>query len=389
MRALACGDNHIGAGRDLAPDRLDEQERVWRETLSLSRQERCDAVLHGGDLWEHRKPDPACYLAAERPLVEHRAAGGPPVLMIAGNHDRSGVDDNLALSVLAQAGLITLSTEPEGFNAVDGELVRDLAVPAGVAVCTLPWTPVSRLVAAEDGGDRDRIFEDAADLLVRTAQGLRAQVDGPAVLLLHWSVSGASLPSGIPIEMAREVILPLGELEALGFDAIVCAHIHRQQHLATNPAEPEMPIFFVGSPMPLSFGEGGQEHGVWLLSTHEIGTRGAVGFAPEFRPLESRGFVTIEANGLIPDPLPAFVKVRGPQGADVAALREQLLAAGAERVWFDLEPVRTTRQRGEEITPELTEIEAFGRYLAANDVNGTVGDALVERAGKYLDEVRS
>lgn len=375
-RLIATGDSHIGAGRDLAPDRLAEQEQVWRQTLELARDEGADVVLHGGDLWERRKPSPDEMLAAERPLVEHKAAGGCPVLIVAGNHDRAGVDDQLALRVLEQAGLITLSTEPETFNSVGGTLVRDLSVPGGTAICTLPWTPVSRLVAAQDGGDRDSVYRDAADLLLMAARSLRDTVEGPAVLVLHWSISGASLPSGLPIEMAREVILDLGELEALGFQAIVCAHIHRRQRL--DKMMP-YPAWYVGSPMPLSFGEANDDHGVWILSDDP--------WAVEFRPIESRRFVTLEGDGAFGAQIPAgaFVKVRGAAGdVDVPLIRAELLAAGASRVWFDLESERVVRDRGATVDGSMSPVDALAAYLAANGHNGTL-DALVERGKAYLE----
>lgn len=375
-RFLCCGDSHIGQGRDLAPDRLAEQEQLWRTILDLARTENVDAVLHGGDMWERRKPTPDEYLAAERPLVEHRAAAGPPVVVVAGNHDRAGVDDNLALKVLEQAGLIRLSTEPERLAGITKNDVH---------VCTLPWTPVSRLVAAEGGGDRDRIHESAAELLLLAAQGLRAKVTGPAVLVLHWSVSGAALPSGLPIEMAREVILDVSVLEALEFDAVVCAHVHRQQYLSP----PLIDQFYVGSPMPLNFGEADQEHGVWLL---EVGAEGFV--SSEFRPLESRRFLTMTPEDVAASELDgldaAFVRVVGSAGdVDVAAARNALEAAGASRVSFRLDVERPTRARVEGLSEDTGPIDALTAWLAAQSINGSVGAALVARTQIYLEAVGS
>ena len=379
MRALCCGDSHIGAGRDLAPDRLHEQEQLWRTVLELARTENVDAVLHAGDMWERRKPSPDEYLAAERPLVEHRDAGGCPVLVCAGNHDRAGVDDNLALRVLEQAGLILLSTEPE---------VIPLPMSDTIRICTLPWTPVSRLVAVEGCGDRDRIHETAAELLIATARGLRERANGPAILVLHWSVGGAALPSGLPIEMAREVILPIEELVDLGFDQIVAAHIHKKQYIDKTD---ERRGFYVGSPMPLNFGEAKDAHGVWLL---EVGPEGFV--SSTFRTLESRRFVTVDV-GVGPnrfvfssigiDVRDAFVKFQGVAGdEDLAAVRSYFVdELGAARVQFDLTVERPARARVEGLSEDLGAVDALAAYLAAIGVNGSVGAALIQRTQGYLE----
>jgi DNA repair exonuclease SbcCD nuclease subunit len=101
--------------------------------------------------------------------------------------------------------------------------------------------------------------------------------------MLHWSISGASTPTGVATDDFREVVLPLEELEALGFDAVVAGHIHKPQHLTDE-------IFYVGSPSPVDFGEASSGHGVRLV---EIGD--AI-ISSQFLPIESRPFVTVDVD---------------------------------------------------------------------------------------------
>src|SRR5205814_1684568 len=142
------------------------------------------------------------------------------------------------------------------FNHIDGIRVSstpELVELAGVTVATLPWVHPGRLIAAH-GRDvsRDETNSVVAELLLEAARGLRAQINGdaPAILLLHWSISGSSLPTGLPVDQLREPVIPHDELLALGFDAIIAGHIHLRQTIG-HPLDQVRPAFYVGSPLPL------------------------------------------------------------------------------------------------------------------------------------------
>lgn len=386
MKALVLADNHVGqpVRGALTEERLAEQEQAFRDALQLARDHHVDVVLHAGDLFHQKKPEPAVILAAERPLVEHRAVGGPPVVMVNGNHCVSGTAEHAAVDVFAWADLIQLYRRP------------DVVPVADTHVALLPWSSVARIVAEHGGGARDATNEYAADLLVEVARGLRAQVDGPCVLISHFSVTGAALPSGLPVELAREPILPLLDLEALGFDAIMLGHIHRRQTLCTEPL-----IGYVGPPIPLSFGEAESDYGVTLLEIDDVGTTAT------FLPIESRGFVTVECDrdptdpdsraGLWwPDMYPqgAYVKVRYPLVAgdhvDQQEVREYLHELGAHRVFLEPMPIRQSRARVEGLDEHVDDRQSLELWL---DAHGYVDEdglpAVRERHAAFLAEVAS
>jgi DNA repair exonuclease SbcCD nuclease subunit len=379
-RYLCCSDLHLGAGADLglAPgDRLREQAAVWQQIVHEAGERGCHAILFAGDAFHRNKPTPQELLAFADPLVDCEI----PVFAINGNsHDFVGVGQAMAVDVVdALSDCFELLTEP----AV-------VEVPGGVVLAVLPWAPVSRIVAAQDGGDRDEVNQLAADLLLEVARGLAAQCAGrPALLMTHFSISGAALPSGLPIDMAREPILPATDLAALGFDLVIAGHLHRAQVL-----EPGGFGFYCGSPMPLSFGEPG-EHGVWIIE-HEA----EEWYAPEFVPLVSRRFVTIDwASGDFQSLPPlalesaaggAYVKLRyeatedEARRIDQAALRQSLEDSGAYRVWIEATVSRVRRERGTVIDDAGSRHEQLVAYLDAVGVNGSVGAAMLERAGSYL-----
>jgi DNA repair protein SbcD/Mre11 len=400
MKLLCTGDLHLGAGSDYGREpgeRLAEQEAVWDRIVDLAIEQDVDALLHAGDVFERRRPTPSEMLAFARPLRRLRDRMSD-ILIVVGNHDVEAFDRPAGVELFAD--LVDVHREP----GVWGTFARTF-------VCTLPWTPVANLVARNGGGDRDELHARAAELLLDTARDLRAQCPdaGPKILLLHWSVSGAALPTGLPTDTLREPVIPLAELEQLSFDAIVMGHIHKGQLLATNPVEPEIPIFYVGSPMPLNFGEASVPHGVWILELD--GVHGAT--VPEFVPIESRPFVTLELDGLSLSTsgvngvylcfdaeadgiVGAIVKVRYHATADQArhidhaAIRQALLDAGAHKV-FAIEPSieREQRARVEGVDEDLTPVDAMHAYAEANSIDRDTELAMLERTGRYLEAVGS
>lgn len=402
MKLLCTGDLHLGAGADLclAPgERLAEQEAVLDQIVDLAVERNVVAVLFAGDAFEGPGVTPEQYAAFQRPLRRLASNGIPPMAITGNGRHDAAMRDVKALEVLSDVAQVC--TVP----AVD--MVADDQV--AVSVCMLPWTPVSRIVAAHDGDlDRDNVNVLASELLVEVARGLRARVDGPAILMTHFSITGASLPTGMPVDQMREPVLDLGALEDLGFDAIVAGHIHKPQDLATNPAEPEMPIFYVGSPMPLNFGEGGYDHGVTILHVDQVVERmpSVQTFSPEFVAITSRPFVTIDLDlayqadaeaveslvdlGFTHGVESAFVKLRytateeQARRTDQSKLREVLEQSGAYRVWIEQTVEREHRERGAVLDDAGTRHDQLAAYLEAMQINGTTGAAMLERAKEII-----
>lgn len=394
MKYLACSDLHLGAGADLGRvdgERLEEQEQVLDQVVDLAIERRVDALLFAGDAFEGPHVTPEQYAAFQRPLRRLDV----PVVAITGNgrHD---------------AAMRAVKAPEVVADVADVHTVPDvIRLPGDVMLAVLPWTPVSRLVAAQDGGDRDEINANAAELLVRAAHDLAAdcrhvEPGWPRILMTHFAISGDK--DGIS-EFAREPVLPLAELEQLDFDVIVAGHYHRGQLLSSVFGEPVMPIIYCGSPMPLNFGEGGYEHGVWILESHEAAP-GVTAFAPEFVPLASRPFVTLdwdasEVEGLHDlDPIVgwspgfdpgSFVKLRysaseaDERSFDHARMRQVLVERfGAYRVWIEPTVERARRDRGVEFVDGQSRAEQLAAYLDATGVNGDVKPAMLEAAGRYI-----
>jgi DNA repair protein SbcD/Mre11 len=269
MKFLCIADQQLG----VASVTLESQEDVWDKAVTLAIANDVAGVLHAGDLFEHAIVEGQVLAAFRRPLARLREAG-IPMLMIRGNHD-GAVRPVDALDVFHEYPGLTVSQRPE------------LIPFGGAKVVTLPWVSPKHLVAASNGASRENVYEAASEMLVGIARDLlnlavrdyREEAD-PIILLLHWSVSGASLPTGLPVDQLHDVILPWTDLDALGFDAVVCGHIHKPQILGNG-------VFYCGSPQQLNHGEANDEHGVWLIEPGQLDET--------FLPIESPRFVTLEA----------------------------------------------------------------------------------------------
>ena len=385
-RIAFLGDLHAGKGLDLFQGRLAEQEAALDAALDIARTAGCDAVVTLGDLWDKRSPTPDEVLAVVRPLRRHRNGGGCEVFGISGNHEISSADGGTMPGAVGVTGLIEIFPEPS------------VRVVADTAVCLLPLVPTSRLDLALEqrhGGrvDRDELFTLAAELLVEIASGL-VQVDAPRkVLGLHWSVSQTALPSGLPVDGLREVVLPMDGLLALGFDAIVGAHIHRPGLYGDRFA-------YVGPPLPLDFGRADGDHGVWIVDTTGLGTQF------ELVPIASPPFVTLdldarEVEAMAAGTMPQIIVPGGNHGGYIR-VRYEATEAQARRIdksalrcWVeqdlgwtrcDTEDTveRPHRERGAVLDSAGSRIDQLAAYLEASGVNGSTGAAMLERAEEYI-----
>ena len=366
-RFVVTADSHIGKNTGLYPGRLAEQEQVWRQTLDIARDLSVDAVLHAGDLFDSRRPTPDVVLAAERPLVEHSADDGCPVLVISGNHDIPSQDGACGLDVLSEAGLIRLSRTPEAWYF------------QGAHVVTLPWTPPHRLLSQDETGDRAQVFARVADLLVDAAAGHGVIEDEPRLLLAHWAVSESLLPSGSAVAALNEPVLPFERLRSR-FDWMVFGHIHRRQQIGGSDR-----AFYAGSPQPLDHGDTGQ-HGVWLLDTDRQECT--------FMPIESTRFVTIDVDAGDPVAYREFedavvrVRIRATeeQAREInpAEIRETLMSCAKSVTGITVDVQREHRDRPAIVADDVTPESALAAWLDHRGVNGQK-QAVLARAATYLE----
>lgn len=377
-RILCFADTQIGVGTVELADQRKVLDQIVEHGLEA------DVVVHGGDVFEGPVVTPEqmrMFLDATEPLRK----ADIPVLILRGNgrHD-SAVRSVHALDVLRDV---------PGFYVYDRP---DSVVFGGVEIDVLPWVHPGTLIAQMNGSvDHDLVNTAVTDLLVRILRDLR--LGEPAILVAHWAISGAALPSGLPVEEMREPILPWAELDAMGYAAIVGAHIHQPQNLG-DPNLDKTPGFVVGSPQQLNFGEKG-EHGCWGL---DLTVQGEA--VSEFIPLASRPFVTLDfdhedalAQVALSDqigweiPEGALIRVRlnlsevEAQRFDPLYLRRRLMDAGAHAVRLDIDIQRETRQRAV-IDEQLGAEEVMALYCDAVGIDDRMRGHLLTTIKEWASE---
>ncbi|MCK2237144.1 MULTISPECIES: exonuclease SbcCD subunit D [unclassified Crossiella] len=259
MRLLHTSDWHVGRtfhGRDL----LAEQESVLTGLADVVVDERIDAVLIAGDLYDRAVPSAEAVETCVRILTAIRAAGAD-IVLISGNHDsaqRLG-----AFGGFARAGGLHLCTRIATLSAP--VLLADAHGP--VACYGIPYLdPDPALHALELTGCRghEAVLGEAmrrirADLAGR-GEGVRS------VVLSHaFVVGGEASESERRITVGGVEHVPGGTFS--GVDYVALGHLHGPQVLAEH-------LRYSGSPLAYSFSEARHHKAVWLVELDAHGLAG-------------------------------------------------------------------------------------------------------------------
>lgn len=337
MRFLHTSDWHVGKtlkGRS----RLDEQREVLREIVQVVRDERVDAVLVAGDLYDSAAPGAAAQQLVMGALLA-LAETGAQVIAIAGNHDHAATLD--AYRPLAGHAGITLVG---GVRPADnGGVVRFEARSTGepVTVAVLPFVSQRYAVRAAELVSHTPA-ENAAgyDQLVRDVLGtLTAEFadDTVNLVMAHLTVTGGAFGGG---ERAAQSIFEY-HVPASIFPAqahyVALGHLHRRQSL---PAP--CPVHYCGAPLAVDFGEQDNTNVVCLVEA-------SPGLPAKVRDI----------------PIAAGRRLRTVRGT-VAELGELSAQAGDDylRVWVR-EPARAgLREEVLELLPNALEVRIDPEFAA-------------------------
>jgi exonuclease SbcD len=312
MRFLHTSDWHLGRSLHRT-DLRDAQSRFLDHLVETAREDRVDAVLIAGDIYDRAVPPVDAVALCEDALVRLRETGAR-VIVISGNHDsarRLGFS-----SALMDASGVHLRTRPSA--VADPVLLEDgdgqvavYGVPYLEPAIGLPAPGTDRESAEAQGTgnegagspgtqsdpsarrtrSHEAVLRAAADRIRADAARRRA---ARTVVLAHvWAHGGDPSASERDISVGDRSSSGDSSVGGLGhvplpvfdtFSYVALGHLHGQQVLAEN-------IRYSGSPLPYSFSEKSHKKGTWLVDIDADGkVRADRVPAPVFRRLsELRG----------------------------------------------------------------------------------------------------
>lgn len=355
----AVADMHLGAGGNA---RLEAQREAWLEAVSIANQEASSLVI-AGDAFHRARPTPDELSA----FTDGLDALEIPALAIVGNHDVSNANETTALEVLMRRRdrRLVACRQPQTFETPE------------LTIAVMPWSPLR---------------PSSSDLLdVARALYAACPISKPSLLVLHWAISGATLPTGRRIDdVSREVAIPPGELEGIGFDAILAGHIHKPQTFGGDVGGAVGG--YVGSLAAVDHSEAGDEHGLvlWHVEDGEL----------EWRELTSGPrFVTADYETTLDlfdgELAGAIVRVRYEatpeenRRIESSAMIDRLTKAGASSVTIEPTIIRPENRRGAELESDVTPLEAVQAWLAEQaGIEPELAERMLAETSRYVDELK-
>jgi exonuclease SbcD len=246
LRLLHTSDWHLGRSLHEA-SLIEDQAWVLERLLELVREERPDAVIVAGDIYDRAVP-PAEAVSLLDEVLTRLAELGPRVILTAGNHDSA---ERLAFGarLLAARG-VHLCSALRGSDA-------PIEVPGKGFVYGIPFLDPEEVRSAE-GDETLRSHADATERVVGRARADAAARALPTVLVGHAFVQGAvaTPESERPIVVGTAGNVPAATFA--GFDYVALGHLHAPQEVAPG-------VRYSGSLLKYSFSEADQVKSVQFV----------------------------------------------------------------------------------------------------------------------------
>ncbi|MGA7827107.1 MAG: exonuclease SbcCD subunit D C-terminal domain-containing protein [Geobacteraceae bacterium] len=382
MKVLHTSDWHLGRAL-FGRKRYQEFELFLDWLIRCIESEGVEALLVAGDVFDNGTPSNRALELYYRFLCRCAAAGCRQVVVTAGNHDSPSLlnapREILRYLNVHVVGCMAETAEDELVMVCDGN-----GQPA-VIVCAVPYLrdrDIRRAEAGETMEDKgNKLVEGICDhyrLVGEAAVARRSGLAGklPIVAMGHLFTCGGRTVDG---DGVRELYVgTLGQVHAEifpeCFDYLALGHLHVAQKVGGSTVRR-----YSGAPLPMSFGEAGQEKVVLLLNVDDHGVTVQELAVPCFQQLATvQGdweHITARIAELKGQVASVWLEVVYEGAEVIADLQERLreLIEGTS-----LEILRTKNMRlvdralqrmaAEETLDDLTVDEVFARCLSAHAV---------------------
>ena len=251
MKFAHIGDLHIGK-RVHDFSMLEDQRYILKEILRIIDEERPDAVLISGDVYDKAVPSAEAVLVLDEFLCR-LAQCKLPVLMISGNHDSA---ERVAFGgrLMERSGVYV---SPVYDGAVQPIVLHDAW--GEMRIYLLPFLKPAHVRRCFP----DETIESYTDAL-RVAVG-QMEIDAGArnLLLTHQFVTGAARCESEELSVGGADHVDASVFD--GFDYVALGHLHGPQSVGGEH------IRYCGSPLKYSFSEAGQQKSATVVELLEKG----------------------------------------------------------------------------------------------------------------------
>ena len=257
MKLIHLSDLHLGK-RVNEFNMLEDQEYILTKILNVIDEEKPDAVLIAGDIYDKAVPSAEAVQLFDDFLCRLQAKC-PQIFVISGNHDSP---ERIAFaSRLIEASGVHLSPVYNG--RIEPHVLHDEY--GEVLIYMLPFVRPSHVRHALEAASDEQIvtYTDAIRAALRQAS---PDPEKRCVLVAHQFVTGASRTESEDISVGG-----LDNVDAsvfAGFDYVALGHIHRAQNIGTSGV-----IRYCGTPLKYSFSEAKDEKTVTIV---DLGKKGEV-----------------------------------------------------------------------------------------------------------------
>ena len=212
MKIIHTADLHLGQVIYQNYDRADEHRHFFHQLEEWCKQEKPDALLVSGDVFDIQQPSAATKKAFTDYFVSlHQSCPTMHIIITAGNHDSaSRIQADSAVWKLANAHLVgiapTTDLHREGWH--DDYII---SLDSGYVIA-LPYMTGERKDAVQSL--IDKVSDENTD-------------NKPVVMMGHLAVTGMD-PTGHSFEIGKIKTLPTDAM-GKGFDYLALGHIHKPQ----------------------------------------------------------------------------------------------------------------------------------------------------------------
>ena len=264
MKFIHTADLHIGKSV-CEHSMLDEQRYILDEILEVVNNEKPDAFLMAGDVYDKSVPSAEAVAVLDEFLVR-LSRTGTKVFVLSGNHDSAEriafggrlMEDRGVYMSPVYSGRLAPVTLMDKFGEVDVWMLPFMR-PATVRACL------------ESDGDRAEVTDYTSAIRMAIAQ-MELRPGRRNVLLAHQFVTGAERSE------SEENVGGLDNVDASvfeGFDYVALGHIHKPQNV-TKDAQGAVRVRYSGTPLKYSLSEKDHKKS---LSVIELGAKAGDGLS--------------------------------------------------------------------------------------------------------------